>query len=391
MPSSLRQHARRTLDDLEAAGRRRSPAPTAVLDARRVLRGDRTLVDFSSNDYLGLARDPEVAEAARRALEAHGAGGAASRLITGDHPPYAELETELAALKGTEDAVVFGSGYLANLGILPALVDRHDLILADKLNHACLVDGARLSGARMVRFPHADTNALRARLERYRERARHCLLVTDSVFSMDGDLAPLRELAALAAEFDCWLMTDDAHGIGVVGGGAGGTTAAGLDAEAVPLQMGTLSKAVGGYGGYLCTHGEVADLIRTRARSFIYTTALPPATVAGNTAGLRRIRNDPALCARPRALASRLCERLGLAEPASAIVPVVLGADRLALAAQEDLLEAGLLVQAIRPPTVPEGTARLRVTLRAPHTESDVEALAEALAPWVDRASMEAS
>ncbi|KPV39716.1 8-amino-7-oxononanoate synthase [Thiohalorhabdus denitrificans] len=390
MPASLRQHARRTLEELEAAGRRRRPVATGTGDGRLVARHGQELLDFSSNDYLGLARDPEVARAAERALAEHGTGGAASRLITGDHPPYAELEAELAALKGTEDAVVFGSGYLANLGILPALVDRHDLILADKLNHACLVDGARLSGARMIRYPHADVAALRARLERYRGRYRHCLLVTDGVFSMDGDLAPLAELSALAAEHDCWLMTDDAHGVGVLGGGAGSTAAARLSAEEVPLQMGTLSKAVGGYGGYLCAAREVADLIRTRARSFIYTTALPPATVAANTAALRRIRTDPALSRRPLELARRLAAGLGLPAPESPIVPVILGADRAALAAQEELAAAGYLVQAIRPPTVPEGTARLRVTLRAPHRESDVDALAGALAPWVRQTAAEA-
>ena len=381
MTTELSEQARGWLADLEARGRRRAPAATAVVEARRVVRGGRTLVDFSSNDYLGLAHDPDVTAAADRALEEHGAGGGASRLITGDHPEYAALEASLAALKATEDAVVFGSGYLANLGILPALMDRHDLILADKLNHACLVDGARLAGARVVRYPHADMEALRARLARYRGRFRHCLIVTDGVFSMDGDLAPLPEIAALAREFDAWLMTDDAHGVGVVGDGAGSTAAMGLTAADVPLQMGTLSKAVGGYGGYLCADAPVVDWIRTRARSFIYTTALPPATVAGDRAAVERIRRDPDLCRRPLALARRLAAALGLPEPGSPIVPVILGEDATPVAAQQELAAAGFLVQAIRPPTVPEGTARLRITCRAPHTEADMDALAAALKP----------
>jgi 8-amino-7-oxononanoate synthase len=351
------------------------------VDDRWLRRDGRDLLDFSSNDYLGLGRDPAVTAAAEAALHSWGTGGGASRLITGDHPHYAELEAELAGLKGTEDAVVFGSGYLANLGLLPALVDRHDLILADRLNHACLVDGARLSGARVLRYPHGDMAAVRARLARYRHRYRHCLLVTDGVFSMDGDLAPLRELADLAQEFGCWLMTDDAHGVGVVGGGAGSTAAAGLEQAAVPLQMGTLSKAVGSYGGYLCADRVVADYLRSRARSFIYTTALPPAAVAGATAAVRRIRRDRDLCRRPLGLARRLTGQLGLPAPESPIVPVLLGSEGAAVEAQGALAEAGFLVQAIRPPTVPEGTARLRITLRAPHTEADVDALAHALRP----------
>lgn len=387
MAADLDRFARATLAELEAAGRRRAVRRTTPLDGRRVKRDGQVLVDFSSNDYLGLAHDPEVAAAARSGLHRFGAGGGASRLITGDHPDYGGLEAELAGLKGSEDAVVFGSGYLANLGILTGLVDRHDLILADKLNHACLVDGARLSGARVLRYPHADTAAVRDRLRRYRGSYRHCLLVSDGVFSMDGNLAPLAELAELAREFGAWLMTDDAHGVGVVGDGAGSTRAAGLSASDVPLQMGTLSKAVGGYGGYLCTSAPVADLVRNRARSFVYTTALPPATVAGDTASLRRIRRDPDLCRRPLALARRLADLLGLGEPASPILPVVLGDDRAAVAAQERLAAAGFLVQAIRPPTVPEGTARLRITLRAPHTEADIDALAEALGPLLPRAT----
>jgi 8-amino-7-oxononanoate synthase len=379
---SLESFAQGRLAELANADRLRHPQATARPDARSMVRDNRTLVDFSSNDYLGLSRDTQVVAAARQALEGNGAGAGASRLITGEHPGYAALETEIAALKGTEDAVVFGSGFLANMGILSTLLGRSDLLIADRLNHASLVDGARLTGAKVLRTAHADPEAVAARLDRHRGEHRHCLIATDGVFSMDGDLAPLPELARLAEEHDCWLMSDDAHGVGVVGGGAGSTAALGLSASDVPLQMGTLSKAVGAYGGYLAASRAVTDLIRAAARPLIYTTALPPATVAAAAAAIRRIRQDGGLCARPLALARRFAEQLGLPEPASPIVPVVLGDDRAALDAQAALAEAGFGVQAIRPPTVPEGSARLRVTLRAPQHESDVDALARALAPY---------
>lgn len=382
MTQSLEAFAHSRLTELAAADRLRRPVSTARPDGRRLLRAGRELVDFSSNDYLGLSRDPEVVSAGQAAAEREGAGGGASRLVTGDHPGYTALEAEIAALKGTEDAVVFGSGFLANVGILTTLAGRDDLIIADRLNHASLVDGARLSGARVLRAAHADPKAFAARLVHHRGDHRHCLLVTDGVFSMDGDRAPLAELAGLAGGHDCWLLSDDAHGVGVLGDGAGSTAAAGLTAAEVPLQMGTLSKAVGAYGGYLAASRAVTDMIRATARPFIYTTALPPATVAAATAALRRIRRDPDLCARPLALASRLAAALDLPEPQSPIVPVVLGSERAALAAQERLAEAGYGVQAIRPPTVPEGSARLRVTLRAPHTDGDVDGLAAALAPY---------
>lgn len=379
MTASLEAAARDALAHLERTGRRRQLTPTAPRDERRLSRGGQVLVDFSSNDYLGLARDPALREAARAALDRYGVGAGASRLITGDHPLYGELEQELAGLKGTGSAVAFGSGYLANIGIIGTLVDRYDLVLADKLNHACLADGAALSGARVLRYPHGDPDAVEARLARYRHRYRHCLLVTDGIFSMDGDRAPLAELAELGRRYDAWLMTDDAHGLGVVGDGAGSTVAAGLGPEDVPLQMGTLSKAAASYGGYLCASPSVAEWVRNRARSFIYTTGLPPATVAASHAAIRRIRSDPALRARPLALAQRLASALDRPPPESPILPIVLGDEAQALTAQQALAEEGFLVQAIRPPTVPKGSARLRITVRAPHTEPDIDHLADTL------------
>ena len=283
----------------------------------------------------------------------------------------------LARLKGTDDACVFGSGYLANLGIIPSLVGAGDLIVADELSHACLRAGAALSQSRVEIFRHNDLDHAKPLvLAEHRAGHERALLLTDGVFSMDGDLAPVAALAEIAAAHDTWLMTDDAHGIGVVGGGRGSSFVDGGKIE-VPLQMGTLSKAVGSYGGYLCASQPVIDLIRTRARPFIYSTGLPPGVVAASIAALDLIVNDPALVAAPLRKASLFCARLNLPAPESCIVPILLGAPERALAASRLLEDEGYLVTAIRPPTVPEGTARLRLTFSAGHDDADIERLAE--------------
>ena len=337
-----------------------------------------TLISFACNDYLGLSHHPEVVAASREATARYGVGAGAARLITGNHPLYTELESRLAALKGTEDAVVFGSGYLTNVGVIPALVGARDLIVLDELCHSCLLAGASLSRAHVVTFKHNDPDDAKRILEAERQRHRHCLLISEGVFSMEGDLAPLGALAALAARFDAWLMSDDAHGLGVVGGGRGSTFAHGAPV-AVPLQMGTLSKAVGGYGGYLCASRTVAELVRNRARSFVYSTGLPPGVVAAASKALEIITSDAALVARPLLNARIFTATVGWPLAESAIVALVLGAADRALAASETLRAAGYLVPAIRPPTVPNGTARLRLAFSALHSEADVTALATAV------------
>jgi len=261
---TLDAFARRKLASLEAAGLRRRLAATGRLDATHVLRGGRRLLSFSCNDYLGLARDPRVLEAARAALDAHGAGACASRLITGDHPLLSELERRLAAFKGAEAACVFGSGYLANAGIIATLTGPNDLVLLDELVHSSLLSGAKLSGARTLTFRHNDVGHLEDLLRAHRGSAARCLVATDGVFSMDGDLAPVGDLLAALQAHDAWLMVDDAHGLGVVNGGRG--AAHGHD---VPLRMGTLSKALGSYGGYVCASAPVVDYLKTRARTFV--------------------------------------------------------------------------------------------------------------------------
>ena len=371
---TLDAFARRKLASLEAAGLRRNLAPTRRTDSVHVLRGGRRLVSFSCNDYLGLARDPRVLAAARAALEEHGAGACASRLITGDHPLLGELERRLAAFKGAEAACVFGSGYLANMGIISTLVGPNDLVLLDELVHSSLISGAKLSGARTLNFRHNDAAHLRELLGAHRGSAGRCLVATDGVFSMDGDLAPVGDLLSVAQEHDAWLLVDDAHGLGVVNGGRGAA-----HGHAVPLRMGTLSKALGSYGGYVCASAAVVDYLKTRARTFVYSTGLPPASVAAALAALTIVERDPERVAQPLRKARLFTGLMGLPEAQSCIAPVIVGDARRALAISARLEEMGYLVGAIRPPTVPQGTSRLRVTFSAAHSHGDVEGLARAM------------
>jgi 8-amino-7-oxononanoate synthase len=339
-------------------------------------RNGRRLLSFSCNDYLNLTHHPALIAAAVEATKHYGVGAGSSRLVTGNHPLYDELESRLARLKATEAACVFGSGYLANTGIIPSLAGPDDLILVDELSHACINAGAKLSGANVHRYRHCDVEHAEALMAAHRANHPRALIVTDGVFSMDGDLAPLRDLSRLAERFDAWLLADDAHGLGVVGGGRGSTFANGKAVD-VPLQMGTLSKAIGGYGGYLCASQAVIDLMRTRARTFIYSTGLPPAVVAAAIAAIDVIEGDPAYAAEPLRKARNFARATNLPKPQSAIVPVILGEADAVLAASQLLEEEGFLVVAIRPPTVPQGTARLRFAFTAQHPDADIERLAE--------------
>ena len=373
---SLSEFAAEKLGVLERAKLRRTPEETARAGIW-VERNGRRLLSFSCNDYLNLSQHPKIIAAAIAATERYGIGAGASRLVTGNHPLYAELEERLARLKGSEAACVFGSGYLANTGIVPVLVGPDDLIVLDELSHACLHAGAKLSGAKIHLYRHANAAHVQTLLAAHRAETKRALIATDGVFSMDGDLAPLAELADIAKHFDAWLLSDDAHGLGVVGGGRGSTFAVG-GAE-VPLQMGTLSKAVGTYGGYLCASQPVIDLMRTRARTFIYSTGLPPPVVAAAIAALEVIETDPGYVAEPLRKARQFTRALNLPEAQSAIVPVIVGETEAALSASELLRNEGFLVVAIRPPTVPPGTARLRFAFTAQHPDAEIERLADAV------------
>jgi 8-amino-7-oxononanoate synthase len=380
---SLTAYAQAKIDGLAAQSLARALKPTHRIDSVWVEREGRRMISFSCNDYLGLSHHPAVKAAAVAAINLYGAGAGASRLVTGDHPLYGRLEARLAELKRTEAACVFGSGYLANTGIIPTFAGPGDLVVVDELAHACIWAGARLSGAQVLAFRHNDVGDLAARLARSRGAAGRALVATDGVFSMDGDIAPLDAISQAAREHDAWLLVDDAHGLGVLGGGAG---AARLFPDArIDLHMGTLSKAIGGYGGYVCATAPAIALIKMRARTLVYTTGLPPASVAAALAALDVIADEPARVAAPLAKARRFTAALELPEAQSAIVPIVLGAAETALAAAAAMEAEGLLVVPIRPPTVPPGTARLRVAFTAGHADATVDRLAEAVRPWLAR------
>ena len=383
--SSLDAFANTKLATLDSRQLRRSLVTSARSDGVVVERDGRRLISFSCNDYLGLSAHPTLMAAARAAIDRYGIGAGASRLVTGNHPLYGELEARLARLKGTAAACVFGSGYLANTGIVPALVGEGDLVAIDEWSHACLFAGARLSGATVARFRHNDLGHLRQVLTERRARHPRAMVLTDGVFSMDGDLAPLAEMGRIARDHDAWLMADDAHGIGVVGGGRGAAFAEGAPAD-VPLQMGTLSKAIGAYGGYLCASEPVIALMRNRARTLIYSTALPPAVVAAAIAALDFIAGHPGYIALPVRKAKVFTLRAGLPEAQSSIVPVVVGNAAAALAAARMLEAEGFLVVPIRPPTVPEGTARLRLAFTARHDDADIARLADVIRTHVLKA-----
>lgn len=376
---SLTAFAQEKLSGLEARSLRRTLQPTERLDGLWVERGGRRLLSFSCNDYLNLTHHPAVKAAAIAAVERHGAGSGASRLVTGDNPLFSELEARLAALKGAEACAVFGSGYLANSGIIPTVVGPQDLILVDELAHACIWSGSQLSGAKVAPFRHNDMADLAEKLAAHRGQAEHVLIATDGVFSMDGDLAPLDAISELARAHGAWLLVDDAHGLGVVGGGRG--SAALFPSAKVDLAMGTFSKALGGYGAYVCASAPVIDLIKTRARTFVYTTGLPPANAAAALAALDVIAAEPERVAAPLVKARRFTRALNLPEATSAVVPIVLGEADRTLAAARALEDQGFLAVAIRPPTVPAGTARLRIAFTAGHPDEEVDRLADAVRP----------
>jgi len=383
--SSLDAFASEKLAQLQRRSLLRTLVETTRTEDIWAVRGGRKLLSFSCNDYLNLSHHPAIKAAAKKAVERYGVGSGASRLVTGNNPLFTELETKLAQLKQTEAACVFGSGYLANTGIIPTLAGSSDLVLIDELAHSCIMTGGKLTGGRMLTFRHNDLAHLEELLVQHRAHHRHALIATDGVFSMDGDLAPLHGLAGLAKSYDAWLLSDDAHGIGVVGGGRGSSFADGEKAD-VPLQMGTLSKAIGGYGGYLCASRPVIDLIKSRARTFVYSTGLPPASAAAAIAALELIEAQPDYAALPVAKARLFARRLNLAEAVSPIVPILIGDAKAALAASADLEAQGFLVVAIRPPTVPAGTARLRVAFTAQHPDAEIERLADAIRPYISPA-----
>lgn len=349
----------------------------------RVTREDSGLLSFADNDYLGLARHPKVAEALRLASEKFGVGAGASRLISGTSALHAELEKKIAKFKGTERSLVFGSGYLANLSAVSAIVSEKDLVILDKLDHASIIDAARLSGAAIRVYPHKNLKKLEDILKtsgKYRRR----LIVTDSVFSMDGDLAPLPELAALKEKYEALLMTDEAHGTGVFGkNGRGVAEHFGVE-DRIDICMGTLSKAVGVMGGFVAGSEVLIDTLINFSRPFIFATALPPALMAACSESFNLIEAQPELREKLWQNVDRIRKELPelgcrIGETVSPILPVLIGDEAKALQISKALMEKGIFVPAIRYPTVARGKARLRLTVSARHTPGDLDRLFTAL------------
>jgi 8-amino-7-oxononanoate synthase len=369
------RRTRRTVDGFTELGNRVS---TSI--------AGQSLIDFSSNDYLGLARHPAIAAAMAECATRTGAGSGASHLVTGHGAEHAALEEELAAFTGRERALLFSTGYMANLAVIATLTGRGETVLLDRLNHASLIDGALLSGGRFKRYAHADAAACRSALLAD-TAASVSVVATDGVFSMDGDVAPLESLAQSSRAHDAWLVVDDAHGLGVLGATGRGTVEHfGLDSDAVPVLVGTLGKAFGSFGAFVAGSNDLIELLIQRARPYIYTTALPQPVAAATRRALAIAERDSwrrervlALTARFRAGAARLGITLTGLPALTPIQPVVLGSAEAAMRAQRELFFAGFCVVAIRPPTVPQGSSRLRVTLSASHTEAQVDSLLEAL------------
>lgn len=369
------------LQQLDAQALRRVPREGWRQAGAEIIRDGRRLVSFSCNDYLGLSHHPEVIAAAVEATQTYGTGAGASRLVTGEHPLYAALEQALADWKGTEAACIFGSGYLANIGAITALMGKDDMIIADRLAHACMIDGAQLSGTIFKRFAHNDMAHLEKILLSERKHHTHCLIVTESVFSMDGDRAPLEDIIALARTHEAWVLVDGAHELSARHSCESRNPAqpspdSSLRGNDGVIWIGTLSKALGSYGGYVCGSRVLADYLKTTARSLIYTTGLPPAVIAVALASVKILVKEPERAALPLKKAQLFTALAGLQPAQSAIVPVIIGEAEAALCMSQQLEAEGFLVSAIRPPTVPPGTSRLRLAFSAMHRDEDIERLA---------------
>ncbi len=371
------------LQDLENLGIYRSLKTVGSPQGREIILDGKRVLNFSSNDYLGLANDARIKRAALEAIEEYGLGTGASRLVCGNMGPHEKLEADLALFKNTESALVFSSGYMANTGIIPALMDRQSVVLSDKLNHASIIDGIILSRAQLLRYHHADMEALREILKNC-PAAQRKLIVTDTVFSMDGDKAPLREIVDLAGRYEAMIMVDEAHAFGVLGRRGGGLVEElGLEGQ-IDIQMGTLSKAAGSFGAYACGTKVLRDFLINKSRSFIYTTAMPPALAQASRAALQIIRAGSQLRRKLQDNADYLRAQLeGMGfdtmNSSTAIIPILVKDPSRAMVMSKRLLEQGIFAQAIRPPTVPVATARLRLTVTATHTQDDLDQLLNAL------------
>lgn len=382
------------MERIRAAGLHRRLRMVSGPQGARVLLDGREVLLLCSNNYLGLADHPEVRDAAAAAARRWGTGAGASRLVSGNMLPHRQLERRLAAFHGATEALLFGSGYLANLGTISTLARAGEVVFSDELNHASIIDGCRLARAETFVYRHRDTEHLAWGLRQ--AEGRGSLIVTDGLFSMDGDVAPIAELAELARRHGCLLAVDEAHATGALGPGGRGTVAeAGLVAE-VDLIVGTLGKSLGSYGAYVCASAEVRDLLVNTARPFIFSTGLPPPAVAAAAAALELLTTDPSRIERLRGNATLLRDRLaaeglGTGGSRTHILPVVVGDAEEAVALCERILARGAFAQAIRPPTVPEGTSRLRLSVMATHTEAELREAAAVIGDAARAAAIDRS
>lgn len=355
------------LKNLKEKNLYRSIVTSDVVDAVTIQRRKEKLISFSSNDYFGLSQNLEVKKSAIDAIKKFGVGAGASRYVSGNNSLYEKLEKALAKFKKCDDAIVFSSGYSCAIGVIPALVGEGDLIIADRLIHSSLIDGAKLSGARFIRFLHNDTLSCQKILIENREQFKKCLIITETIFSMDGDVGKVSELLRLAKQFDCILISDDAHGLG-------------FETTSHPehLQLGTFSKAFGSLGGYVCGEKILIDYLRNFSKSQIYSTALPPSILAASLASLKIIEKKN-LGKKALENAQYFCELMNLPKAKSAIVPIILGEEKKVLEVAKEVEENGMLISAIRPPSVEAGKSRLRITFSSEHKKSQIKKLAEVL------------
>lgn len=372
----IETNLKETLAELSERGLRRKIRTIEGSQSREITLDGRKVLNFCSNNYLGLADDPRLGAAAAASIATEGFGSGASRLVCGNLSSHSRLEERIAEFKGTERALLFSTGYMANVGIISSLYNRGDMIFSDKLNHASIIDGILLSGAEYKRYAHADMESLEAMLKAAPPLVKK-LIITDSVFSMDGDIAPLPAIVALAKKYSCTVMVDEAHGLGVLGkNGKGAVEHFGLEGQ-VDIQMGTFSKAVGSFGAYCCGSTQLIDFLINKARSFIYTTGLPPSVAAASIKGIEIIEQEPQRREKLwkntefllKALKDIGFDTLNTQTP---IIPILIKDAPLSVRFSEKLFEDGIFVSAIRPPTVPANTARLRVTVMATHTEQDL-------------------
>jgi len=386
MTCAFDERLRSALNEYRRNDRLRTLEPVESAQGRYISIGQERLLNFSSNDYLGLSAHPELRKAVQASVEKYGVGSGASALLSGRSCVHAELEQQLAQFMQRDRALLFSSGYLANIGVLSALVHRHDHVYHDRLNHASLIDAVALTKARSTRFPHVDLTALERALEKNNSPARW--IVTDTIFSMDGDLAPLREMANLATQYDAVLIGDDAHGFGVVAEGHGSAAAYGLGQAELPIQIVTFGKALGTAGAAVVGSEALIEILIQRSRTFIYDTAPPPMIAAATLAALKLVANDTSI---HRTLQHnidyfrRIARSLPLLPSTTPIQPIMIGDDGAALEISAHLRTAGIYARAIRPPTVPVGSARLRICITAAHLREDVDRLVATLEAAFER------